>query len=461
MRTRNRRQSNSRDAGNSVHPVLQVALESLDVDLDRELARYRRSRPRPNGGIRRFWVGLSPKSGRPEALPVDEGGINVAPSQLSSGQLSDADGLGKVSAIAPLDGPGELVGDHTELGDALTQRPSIAQQPLPDPKTALENQPLEKAALDQASALLQQTQNFASLGGGSLEGLPSPESYAFPSVREQRRAAKSQRKKSWWSGAGVATILMMTAGTAWTYYANYPDSDRFLQVAQVFRAIADATGLEVLDPSAAIAEGESDGSEVARSRPVEESASVPGPEVANQEFGGLDLENLSLPEREQSSGDKEENIEVLANATIPSVTQVPLGGATAGAGDQPSAQDKDAEEGDKKAENKNQKAPEVTEIPADGTGYFYVVEPYKTNNPGDREALLAQARQFVPDAYVRKLAGELYIQFAALDKRGQAETLAKRLQGEGLTIRILHPKGAGASDAKPEDTKSDDAKSDS
>ncbi|MEM9244709.1 MAG: hypothetical protein AAGA67_03045 [Cyanobacteria bacterium P01_F01_bin.153] len=433
MRTRNRRQSNSRDAGNSVHPVLQAALESLDVDLDRELARYRRSRPRPNGGVRRFWLGRSPESGQPEAVPVPEDANNFQPS-LDGGALN-----GEQSAIAPFDDPNELV-EQGDLHDAMTQRPAISQEPLPDPKAALENQPLETAALGQASALLKQTQNFANLGGVSAEDLPSPEAYAFPSVREQRAAESKKRRGNWFSGTGVATILMMTAGTVWTYYANYPDSDQYLQVAQVFEAIANVTGLDALDP-ATVATGDS-GVEPAGSAPVEDSASVPGPDLSNQEFVGLDLESLSVLGENKPSKD---DAEVLANTTIsglPAVTELPGDGI---AGTQPQSSDGEESQPEDKDEKKDsQAALEITEIPSDGTGYFYVVEPYKTNNPGDREALLAQARQYVPDAYVRSLAGELYIQFAALDKRDQAETMAKRLLGEGLTIQILHPKATDA-----------------
>ncbi|MGD1936960.1 MAG: hypothetical protein ACFCA4_05330 [Cyanophyceae cyanobacterium] len=430
MRTRNRRQSNSRDAGNSVHPVLQAALESLDVDLDRELARYRRSRPRPNGGVRRFWLGRSPESGQPEAVPVPEGASDFQP-PLDGGALG-----GEPSAIAPFDDPNELANqsqDQGDLQDAMTQRPVISQEPLPDPKAALGSQPLETAALGQASALLKQTQNFANLGGVSAEDLPPPEAYAFPSVREKRAAESKKRRGSWFSGTGVATILMMTAGTVWTYYANYPDSDQYLQVAQVFEAIANATGLDALDP-ATVAAGDS-GVEPAANAPIEDSASVPGPDLSNQEFFGLDLETLSVLGESKPSKD---NPEVLANTTIgglPAVTELPGDGI---AGTQPQGNDNQPEDKDEKKDN--QAAPEITEIPSDGTGYFYVVEPYKTNNPGDREALLAQARQFVPDAYVRTLGGEPYIQFAALDKRDQAETMAKRLVGEGLTIQILHPK---------------------
>ena len=426
---------------NSVHPVIQAALESLDVDLDRELARYRRSRPRPNGGVRRFWLGRSPDSGQPEAVPVPDGASGNFPPSLDPGDLGEDGG-----AIAPFDSPGDLTPqdeEQTELQDAITQRPSISQQPLPDPKTALENQSLETAAIGQASALLKQTQNFAAIGGVPAEDLPPPEAYAFPSVREQRAAESKKNKRSWWSGTGVATILMMTAGTIWTYYANYPDSDQYLQMAQVFRTVADATGLDALDPATTVGTG-TESTTVTTGEGASDSAAVPGPDLSNQEFAGLDLETLSVLGTNQSSQGEEE---VLANTTIsglPTVTELPGDGI---AGGQPQGNGGgESASGDNETDEKedNQKAPEITEIPSDGTGYFYVVEPYKTNNSGDREALLAQARQFVPDAYVRTLAGEPYIQFAALDRRDQAKTLAKRLLGEGLTIQILHPKGSDA-----------------
>ncbi len=433
MRTRNRRQSNSRDLSNSLHPTLQVALECLDVDLDRELAQYRRSRPRPNGGIRRFLVGLSPKSGRAEALPLPEGG--------ASGALAAVDGGAEGQlAIAPSDGAlAPSAENQAELEDALTQRPAIAQQALPDPKVALENEPLESVALTQAGALLKQTQNFANPDGTSPDNLPPPEAYAFPSVREQRQAAlQKRRERAWFSGTGIATILMMAAGTVWTYYANYPDSDQYIQMAQVWETVGEATGVDYFGPlQAASREGDGNSEESVARQPVVESSAAPaGPDLANQEFTGLTIARLSLLGASPSPGD--EDVTVLGNATIPgagglpSVTQVPLAGdSTAGNDESSAAADETAGAGDQ--------SPEVTAIPDDGTRYFYVVEPYKTANPGDEEALLAQAREIVPDAYVRTLAGDRYIQFGALDQRDQAESLAKRLLKRGLTIKILHP----------------------
>ncbi|MEM1426975.1 MAG: hypothetical protein AAGF75_10545 [Cyanobacteria bacterium P01_H01_bin.130] len=439
MRTRNRRQSNSRDVSNSLHPTLQVALECLDVDLDRELSQYRRSRPRPNGGIRRFLVGLSPKSGRAEALPLPESGT-------SSGALaaaSDGGAEGRLAIAPSTDGTlAPSAENPSDLEDALTQRPAIAQQALPDPKVALENESLESVALTQAGALLKQTQNFANPDGTSPDNLPPPEAYAFPSVREQRQAAlQKRRERAWFSGTGIATILMMTAGTVWTYYANYPDSDQYIQMAQVWETIGEATGVDYFGPlQAASREGDGDSGELVARQPVVESSAAPsGPDLANQEFTGLTIARLSLLGASPSPG-TESVTTVLGSATspgagedgIPSVTQVPLADDSedSEAGSSSSA-DAAAGAGDQ--------SPEVTAIPDDGTRYFYVVEPYKTANPGDEEALLAQAREIVPDAYVRTLAGDRYIQFGALERQEQAESLAKRLLKRGLTIKILHP----------------------
>lgn len=424
-------------------------MESLDVDLERELARYRRSRPRPNGGIRRFWVGLSPKSGQPEAVPLPP----EASSPMALGTGDSNDSLlpsGSLAAISTEDSRAEQdqpnQTDQSDLEAALTQRPAIAQNPLPDPKQALAKQPLESVALTQASALLKQTQNFANPGATSADNLPPPETYAFPSVREQRQLARTARRRSWgWlSGTGVATILMMMAGTLWTYYANYPDSDQYLQVGQAFKAVGEATGLSALDPAQGVGQGEGAIASTAGSgsKPVvEDGPAVPGPELANQEFGGLDLERLSVfgtPRPQPKSEDQDAT--VLANAAIG--VKVPQG-----ADSKPANPETEQKTGSPKTVPKAQgakggeqnKPPAVEAIPEDGTRYFYVVERYKTSNAGDEENLLAQARQFVPSAYVRTLAGDRYIQFGALNEQDRAERLAKWLQSEGLTIQILHP----------------------
>ena len=489
MRTRNRRQSPSREVNHNVHPALQAALESLDVDLEHELARYRRSRPRPNGGIRRFWVGLSPKSGQPEAVPLPP----KASAPMSSGALAATSTEDRQTDQNQPDQP-----DQSDLEAALTQRPVIAQNSLPDPKQALATESLESVALTQASALLKQTQNFANPGATSAENLPSPETYAFPSVREQRQLARTARRRSrgWLSGTGVATILMMMAGTLWTYYANYPDSDQYLQVGQVFKAVGDATGLSALDPTQGVGQGEGAIASTTEAEPkpvVADGPTVPGSELARQEFGGLDLERLSVFERPRPQPKKPEEQEatVLANATLGAkVPQGPVGTDETTSGAKKAIAKKTEPKAEKKAESpkaapkaqeanqkepkqkepkqkENNKPPAIETIPEDGTRYFYVVERYKTSNAGDEENLLAQARQFVPSAYVRTLVGDRYIQFGALEEQGRAERLAKWLQSEGLTIRILHPTQGSetaknsTSESNSDETKKTESKPDS
>ncbi|GAB4349352.1 MAG: hypothetical protein Fur0042_16620 [Cyanophyceae cyanobacterium] len=467
MPTRPRRSATGRSVASRasadpqvLHPKLQAALDCLEVNLEAELARYRRSRPQKGGIVRRFLVRLS-GTGEPEAVPLPlQGGKTSAAAALPAAQPAGLD-----TAILGLRSP-ELdraadqalaklspQGDQEDLRAALTlvQPPGPGRLPLTGPDTPdsppppptragittaanllaarSPEAPLQRALRDEDEALNSAADDaLGDVDSAYFAGAYGTDAYEQRGTAQQRRRDRRRSRRGGpFSTIGVATILLTFSGTVWTYYSNYPASDEHLRLAGLWERLGNTLNLD----ESAIAEGPAP----APSAPAEVTGLPTN--LAQREFVDLNLQTLStLAEPAPPSPSPEPLAAPSAPPTLPQVPEIPVvGAATANPKATPGANPQT----NPKAKPSPSPSPKLTlgaivPIPADGTRYYYVVA-----TPSDR-VTLETARKYVPDAYSRRFPAGSRIQFGALDTRDRAEQVAQRLLDAGIPVEIYHPK---------------------
>lgn len=444
----------------SLNPTLRRALECMEVNLDAELARYRRhAKPRP-GIMRRFFIRTpdgSGESGPPEILGSTTALLSPAPNAASARALVasgtpavPADPKASALAVSGDRAPADTADAAPQMAEGLAIRPPapLAQRPLPeadDPTAIAPAQPPARPAdpeallpesVASAQALLSEADR-----GGALAPIPEADRERamlalagdragdYRSLRERRKAEAAEREP-WFSPLGIATILVMLSGTIWTYSMTYPEGDRYLRLGAVWDRVAPLVGRD------RATETETAASESATGESALEAVA---PNLAQDEFVRLDLRVLSTLDAKTPEPEPAPPAD-LELPELPAVVEPPAPAPPATGSDTP------APEADSPEDNGPTIDPDAplktTEIPADGTPYIYVVAPY------DGEDSLRAAREAVADAYRREFPGQgQRIQLGALPDRARAEQLARSLRQAGINAELLLPtEGASAGD---------------
>ena len=371
----------------TLHRRLSLALECVELDLEAELARYRRLRGPRQGIVRRFFLKPPEHLGEP---PI----------------LASAEALEASGALALL--PGR---DDSDLAAALTHQRRLASPRLLTAAEELgEDASLAAKSVVQAAMLLEEA-HPNDLGGSGWE---------------RRRIRRQQDPR--WTGVGVATILVMLSGTIWTYYSNYPDSDRWLQVGGFLERTGRAIGLDRPAPQAT--------APIVAGLPEPEPSPLPSAppgvvaDLTRDEFADLSLESLAvLNDRPPAP-----TATIGATAVRPSIAP-----ATPPTAPSPLAFPQ---------AQRGPSSPPTAPTAANGSDTrWYVVAPY--SGP----ASLIAARKRVADAYVRELPIGRRIQFGALPTAQQANQLIQQLKAAGITASLYQTPGAQpAATAKPSPT---------
>jgi len=377
----------------TLHRRLSLALECMELDLDAELARYRRLRGPRQGIVRRFFLKPPERAGEPPLLASAE-------ALEASGALS----------LPP-------VPDTSDLQAALAQQNRRPASPrlLTAADELGEDAPLAAKSVVQAAMLLEGAQPVANGNGW-----------------DRRRVRR--RQEPTWTGIGVGTILVMLSGTIWTYYSNYPDSDGWLNVGGFLERTGRAIGLNqpaTRSPEPVLAE-----LPPAEPTPLPTAPTGVTVDLTRDEFADLSLESLSV------LGDRPPMPTGTIGATAP---------AGANLAPQPAPSPLPFPQAQRAPANppanpptNSPAAPAVTNPSADGR--WYVVGPY--SGP----ASLIAARKQVADAYVRELSIGRRIQFGALDNAQQANQLIQQLKAAGIpatVYRPVAPRPAASPGAKP------------
>jgi hypothetical protein len=429
----------------SLHPVIQTALSSLDIQLEEELVRYRRQ-----------------KAGR-SVMPTSSLGRKTNPQSINlmavdgAESLNHPPGLGMATSISMM--PSSLANP-----DGLASVKST--HPSHNPASTTDN--LESGA--------PQAENFTSnsemgetshtadqFGSGDLVyqgAIPTPPNDYLASSEELLRSlaeeeAELHKERTLRDNlltplaVGSLLLLLLTSGTL-GYIVTNPS------VLQYF-------GGNRLSKSQPAVVPPSPQSSKVTAKSASETPVIQGPNLAAQEFVDLNLNNLSTIKTASSTSKTEteakSNLAIkpkatslkpatvakaspqnLADALLPPDIQ-PTIGMPALVGPPPAAMQTlppatvakilpVAKKSPLPAATANKVAANSAQLPK---GYYYVMANYQS----DRQ--LANLRKIVNDAYVLKFPQGSRIQMGAFDQESQAKAFIQVLQKKGVPAWVYRP----------------------
>lgn len=434
-----------------LHPVLQAALENLEVDLDEELARYRRLQSRKAVPVRpgRNRSIQSPPMMASETL--QNPGSPPLPKRLSGAPLS-----------APFSGP-----SATPAYAAAAVPLAIAADPL-------------KADL----ATLQPDEAIGQLAK-RLEVPENPDGYLDSSEELLKQLAKEEAElraeqepgvlESLLTPLGIGSmLLLLLSSVTFGYLIANPQSLNGFALDRLFngqKSTETATSSTV--------------------SPAPETVEPISPDLSNSEFPTLDLDTLStlpqtgtftspspgslpstLPTSPSPSSSSSPTVSANSPATAPSrpttstnrsttnqsttrsplpvepIPSSPLRPTSRPAQTTPTRPSTPSQSTSRPASSPSQTAtrpstapqsppapstPVATSVPVQDDLY-YVVTPYS----GDRS--LQEARETVGDAYVRNFPAEgARVQLGAFSDESRAQELAEELNQQGISAEVYQP----------------------
>ncbi|MEP0909873.1 SPOR domain-containing protein [Leptolyngbya sp. GB1-A1] len=453
-------------SASSLHPLLQTALENLDVQLEEELTRYRRQqRLQPETSRRKFSFASSKLLQQPAGLQLPQ---VAAPTPASPDETP-------------------LVPDHSPISIA----PSIPIDPAAVDPAAPESPTAPSAEVAQLATL------EAGLRIDSLQ-LPdaepaAPEDYLASSEEllrsiaeedpQQRVAQPDRLLDTLLTPLGIGSLLLLLLSTATLgYLVMNPTSLGFLSAQ---KPAADSPNAA---PNAA----------PAQPSPVPGVIVAPSPNLAAKEFVELNLNTLSTlpkpsptaPQKPSASpspqaanrpleplippatnrsgtGSSGASSNELATVIVPPEPAVmapaPAGNSrpaapsprrSASAPSQSSGQSSLRETAEQPtspvaqpavsapapapasepAPRAESPAPAVAANPSSGqSNYYYVVTPYRSDSD------LNQVQEAVPDAYVRNFSDGASVQMGAFSDQSKAQERVQELQQQGIEAEVKAP----------------------
>lgn len=434
----------SPDAGRrslGLHPKLQAALIGLDVDLDRELVRYRRQR----------LVQRTPVS-RP-ARPASA--VATAPAIASSVPSLRA------TPTAPSTAYGVPLPDVWEME---TPSSAIAPSPIPQTFSTAAHEPATREPLTHEPSAHESSVPDDYLASSEAllrslsDPLPSPTTPTPPKKPEEPGLMATLLTPL---GVGSMLLLLLSSATL-GYVLTNPSVVGLPSLAQLW-------GGETAAPTTPTVSADPEG--------------IANPDLAAEEFVELDLDTLSTLPRSGTPGDRtsQQNPNAIAlqpssnpgttspngapaTPTIITRLQPPEFGSTTPEPTTPVVEEAAAPAETMAADPAPTEAPEFipqeadplpsvasapmpyvedpapVQVPvasapaADATNYYYVVADYS----GDQS--LGEAQGVVGDAYVRNFpdAGA-QVQFGAFTDPARAEALLRELESRGISAEIYQP----------------------
>jgi hypothetical protein len=429
----------------SIHPTLQAALSSLDVNLEDELVRYRRQRAgRPTMANRDF--GRQPARHSIELMALNQG-EKAAPPPIPLGRAEAEELL--ASAQARVNQTPETETSPKTIEPSLPSNQAHSHSSLNLPE--LDNTVVKTESTEPLTSPPEQE----NLGGELVYPSATPEQpedylesseELLRSLAEEEAASRPQSSfiDNLLTPLGVGSMLLLLLSSA-------------------------TLGYILLDPSNLSYLGFNRGSNSeTASEATGSSVPIEGPNLASEEFVDLNLNNLSSLEASPSTPPLQNNSTLTSPpATSLAPSQAP-GAATTGPSDSltsvllpPSLQPQLAPPvavpsvipvpnpgaaPPRQAINPSPVQPQQT-APAPPPESSIV--PESPPEPGDKlyyvlvnysgVPSLQQARTVVPDAYVRNFSGGTKIQMGAFLRESEAQTLVNQLKQQGVSATIRRP----------------------
>lgn len=427
-------------AHQSINPALQAALATLDVELEEELARFRRQRAgRPVMSNR----GLGRKDARKslDLMALDQGrgktqqlalGMSTAPIMsfpLPTDKQTPVNEPPKETTSEPISQTPQLESPFLTLTPAINSAidPSLSKQQTPPEKPANEGAPLVNVA--PATAL---PEDYLESSEKLLQSLSQEET----KVRPQKRFTDKILTPL---SVGSILLLLLCCATI-AYILKNPSALKDLKFDRLFESKTSTTDPSPIQPT------------VAKSEPAKELPMVSGPNLAAGEFVDVNLNTLShLPVSPTATPTPSavRPLPVLPSLGVPpqAIAVPPNSAPPKGSSDLAAALLPSSGQG---TVGQN-KVPQVAPLPAvpelstptvnkkaqassaTGDNNYYVVLNYS----GDRS--LEQARAIVPNAYVRDFPKGSLIQLGAFQRQSDAKSLLEKLQKQGLSPSIYRP----------------------
>lgn len=450
-------ESSNRSLNQSIKPALQAALVSLDMQLEEELARYRRQ-----------------KAGRPVMPPRGLGRHQVRkPLDLISvdkvGETVQRPALGMSTApkiSMPLTSAYQT---PAPLSDWETEREEFppASQPsrVSSVTSGLSDAPIipssGNATTDRTPSAARMTERPTAPGPSEsdlaafADAPAQPEDYLesseqlLRSLAEDEKSAEPQKRLTdkFLTPLGVGSILLLLLSSATLVYIfTNPSSLSALGLDRLF-GVKPQTTAESPSKITAV-----------KSEPASGSSTLSGPKLDQGEFKDINPDNLSQLEASSSPSSPPSPVAPLSDLPNPGVNSVappPASSSTAvnGSSNLPSAllsprTGSQAPTGVQRVvpvpaplapppvvSAPKPAAPEnVAASPETRRNSFYYV---LANYSSDRD--LAKVRTVVPDAYVEKFPQGARIQMGAFKRESEAKTLVEQLKQQGVTASIYSP----------------------
>ena len=392
-----------------IAPQLEDVLRNLNVNLEDELVRYRRQ---------------------------SHGRVPPPPPPRRAPQRQSLDLISVSASSSPSAPPSKTVPGG---------QPPTPPPPPPNPFLNQAAEPLEAESLE-AAPIAPVEPGLAEAGEAAATDLSVPSSETVPegylesseellkSIADQSTEPGpepySPERKSYGLLKLAGLVLVVLGGIGVGVAITYPSQFQGLR-SRLWPTTPDDT----TDENAASPETPDSSSETAVADPDTSDFDPPGPDLSTREFVELDLESLSTLEIEGNNG---------SGAALPAPGQtapgqLPPPTATPTPSGQPAQPAVGANNNGTTetpdAAGATAGAAEVspgTTAAVTGSN-FYVVTSYT----GD--ASLNQARELVPDAFVRNFQAGARIQLAAFDNRAQAEDQVAFLTQQGAAVELFGP----------------------
>ncbi|MEM1240746.1 MAG: hypothetical protein AAGI45_12970 [Cyanobacteria bacterium P01_H01_bin.26] len=395
-----------------IAPQLEDVLRNLNVNLEDELVRYRRQ---SHGRV----PPPPPPRRAPQRQSLDL--ISVSASSSPNVPAGETVSEGRQLPTPPPPPPNPFLKQTAEPPEAELPEANLSGEP-----SAPVEPDLAEAAATELSVPSSET-----VPEGYLESSEELLKSIADQSTESGPEPYSPERKSYGLLKLAGLILVVLGGIGVGVAITYPS-----QLQSLRSRLWPTTPEGTVDENAASPETPDSSSETAAADPDTSDFDPPGPDLSTREFVELDLESLSTLEIEGNDGSS--GTALPAPGQTAPTQQLPPPTATPTPSGQPAQPVVGA--------NGTAETPDAAEAPAGAAGVtpgttagaatgsnFYVVTSYT----GD--ASLDQARELVPDAFVRNFNAGARIQLAAFDNRAQAEDQVAFLTQQGAAVELFGP----------------------
>ncbi|MBZ8182185.1 SPOR domain-containing protein [Oscillatoria salina] len=391
----------------SLNPVLQAALSSLDVQLEAELARYRRRQPQPSRAKQAFQEHYRSKV------------INAHPEDVTTAQL----------AIAP-----ETQGEVTEETKLSAETGLKSEQPSSDREVVSANE--DSSLVHQVQPAEEKVEPEETINEHPPEDYLASSEQLLNTLAEEEPAKekKTNPLASLFTPLGVSSMLVFLVASSLLAWALMPEEAwSKLGLSGIVSAESETTAPQSLEIKPVVPES------------PEKTTIPPGPNLATEEFVELNLSTLS---NVKPSPTPQTNID---SSNLPTAPETP-GSQQGSPGPVVIKRSSDLATALLPPSLQPAPVPPANSAPATTpTNPFPTAQPSPSNSQNNQnyvvlidysgESSLVKARAIAPDAFVRKTASGDKIQMATFTNQADAQRYVQNLKQQGISASVASVAG--------------------